>query len=70
MNEIRSQAWVACFEGAFMEVDAKRLNERIESAEAAIDARLFALRNDSDHHEERELMTDARRTLRFLRTEH
>jgi hypothetical protein len=69
MNEIRAQAWVACFESAFMELNAKRLNERIERAEAAIDTRLFALRNDSDHHEERELITDAQRTLRSLRHE-
>jgi hypothetical protein len=67
MDEIRSQAWVACFERAFMELDAKRLIVRIEKAEAAIDARLFALRKDSDHHEERELITDAQRTLRSLR---
>jgi hypothetical protein len=67
MDEIRSQPWVACFESAFMELDAKRVNERIERAEAAIDARLFALRNDSDHHEERELIFDAMRALRSLR---
>jgi hypothetical protein len=67
MDEIRSQPWVACFESAFMELDNTRLAERIESAEAAIDARLFALRNDSNHHEERELITDAQRTLRRLR---
>jgi hypothetical protein len=67
MDEIRSQSWVACFESAFMELDAKRLNECIQKAEAAIDARLFALRNDRDHHDERELITDAQRTLRFLR---
>lgn len=67
MNEIRSQAWVACFENAFMELEAKTLNERIDRAEAAIDARLFALRNDSDHHEERELIFDAIRALRSLR---
>jgi hypothetical protein len=57
MDEIRSQAWVACFENAFMERDPKRLIERIENAEAIIDARLLDLRNDSDHHEERVLIT-------------
>ena len=41
MNEIGSQAWVACFESAFMELDPKRLIERIDKAEAAIDTRLF-----------------------------
>ncbi len=67
MNEIKSQAWVACFEAALMELDAKRLNERIQRAESEIDARLLALRNDSDHHEERRLITDAQRSLRSLR---
>jgi truncated hemoglobin YjbI len=67
MDDIRAQAWVACFESAFMELDPKRLMERIGMAEAAMDARLFDLRNDSDHHEERELITDAQRTLRSLR---
>ena len=67
MDDIRAQAWVACFESAFMELDPKRLMERIGMAEAGIEARLFDLRNDSDHHEERELITDAQRTLRSLR---
>ena len=67
MNEIKSQAWVACFEAALMESDATKLNERIERAEAAIDLRLFALRHHSDHHEERSLITDAQRSLRSLR---
>lgn len=66
MNEVKAQAWVSCFEGAFMELDPKRLTERIGVAEAAIDARLFYLRNDSDHHEERQMISDAQRTLRFL----
>jgi hypothetical protein len=67
MDEIRRQAWVACFERAFMERDAKRLIVRIDTAEAAIDARLFALRNDSNHHEERDLIKDEQRTLRSMR---
>jgi hypothetical protein len=44
MVEIRSQAWVASFESAFMELDSKRRMERIRIAEAAIDTRLFDLR--------------------------
>lgn len=67
MDEIRTQAWVGCFESAFTEIDSKRLTERIDTAEAAIDARLFELRNDSGHHEERVLITDAQRSLRSWR---
>jgi hypothetical protein len=67
MDEIRKQAWVACFDSAFMELDPNRLIEHIERAEAAIDARLWDLQKDSNHHEERGLITDAQRTLRSLR---
>jgi hypothetical protein len=66
MDKIGSQPWVALFENAFMESNATNLVNRIVIAEAAIDARLFDLRNDSDHHEERELIRDAQRSLRFL----
>jgi hypothetical protein len=58
---------LSCVEGAFMELDPTRLTERIGVAMAAIDARLFYLRNDSDHHKERQLISDAQRTLKFLR---
>jgi signal transduction histidine kinase len=69
MNEIKSSPWVASLESVFTEHDPKKLIERIALAEATIDARLFDLRNDSDHHEERQLITDAQCTLRFLRRE-
>ena len=67
MDEIRSQLWVKRVENAFLELNPKRLIERIETAETAIDGRIFDLRNDSDHHEERSQMADAQRTLKTLR---
>ena len=67
MDRISCQPWAVLFESAFMEFDSAKLVERIGKAEAAIDVRLFDLRNDSDHHEERELISDAQRSLRFLR---
>ena len=42
-----------------MRLDPKKLIEHVGIDEAAIDTRLFALRADSDHHDERDLMTDA-----------
>jgi signal transduction histidine kinase len=63
----KPNAWLARFESAFVESNPKKLIESVEVAEAAIDARLFALRNDSDHHEERQQINDAQRTLRILR---
>jgi hypothetical protein len=67
MDKISSQPWVELFENAFMESNPTNILERIGKAEAAIDARLFAWRNDTNHHEERELISDAQRSLRFLR---
>ena len=69
MDQVNSSPWVASCESAFIERDPKKMIERIGMAESAIDARLFDLRNDSDHHEERQLMSDARSNLRFLRGE-
>jgi len=67
MDEISSQMWVKRVENALLELDPKKLYERIRTAEAAIDGRIFDLRNESDHHEERSRMADAQRTLNALR---
>ncbi len=68
MDKIRAQAWVAGYESAMLEFDPKKLSDRISVAEKTIDDRLFELRNDSDHHEERRLILDAQRALRVLRS--
>jgi hypothetical protein len=52
---------------AVLEVECDLLNKRVDAAEAAIRGRLENLQYDSDHHEERRLMEEARRTLSFLR---
>jgi len=49
------------------EVEPERLIERVDAAEAAIHGLLRDLQYDSDHHEERQLIEDAQRTLLFLR---
>ena len=69
MDQIKSSPWVASCESAFIERDPKKMIERIGMAESAIDARLFDLRNDTDHHEERQLMSDAQSNLALLRRE-
>jgi hypothetical protein len=50
-----------------MELDPKKLIERVDAAEAAIYGRLRDLQYDSDHHEERYIIGDAQHTLAFLR---
>ena len=67
MNEAKSQPWYQLFASAVVELDHKQLIKRVNETEAAIHGRLRDLRYDSDHHEERQLMEDAQRTLAFLR---
>ena len=67
MNEGKSQPWYQLYASAVLELETKQIIERVDAAEAAIHGRLRDLQYDSDHHEERQLMEDARRTLSFLR---
>jgi hypothetical protein len=67
MDEAKSQPWYGLYASAVLELEPKHLFERVNAAEAAIHGRLRDLQNDSDHHEERQLMEDAQRTLGFLR---
>jgi hypothetical protein len=67
MHEAKSQPWYQLCAAAVVELDPKKLIERVDAAEAAIHGRLRDLQYDSDHHEERQLMEDAQRTLAFLR---
>ena len=50
-----------------VQLESERTMERMDAPDAAIQARLRYLQYDSDHHEERQLMKDAQRTLSFLR---
>ena len=67
MNEVESQPWYQLYASAVVELDPKQLIERVDATEAAIHGRLRDLQSDSDHHEERQRMEDAQRTLAFLR---
>ena len=67
MNEGKSQRWFELYSAAVLELEPDRLIERVDAAESAIHGRLRDLQYDSDHHEERQLIEDAQRTLGFLR---
>ena len=67
MNEAKSQGWYQLYASAVVELDPKQLIKRVNETEAAIHGRLRDLQYDSDHHEERQLIEDAQRTLAFLR---
>jgi hypothetical protein len=63
----RCPTWAKSYERALLELDNVKLVERTAVAEAAITARLFEIRNDSDHHEERRSIENATRNLTLLR---
>jgi hypothetical protein len=67
MIEGKFLPWFDLYASAVLEVEPERLVERVDAAEAAIHGRLRDLQYDSDHHEERQLIEDAQRTLLFLR---
>ena len=67
MNEAALQPWYKLYASAIVELEPKKLIERVDAAESAIRGRLRDLQYDSDHHEERELLADAQHALAFLR---
>ena len=67
MNDGKSQPWYRLYASAVLELELEHVNERVDAAGAGIHGRLRDLQYDSDHHEERQLMEDAQRTLSFLR---
>jgi hypothetical protein len=68
MNEAESEAWYQLCCSAVVELNVRRLIQRVDAAEAAIHGRLRDLQYDSDH-EERQRTEVAQRTLAFLRRE-
>ena len=68
MYKAESQPWYQLCCSAVVELDAQRLIQRVDAAEAAIHGRLQDLQYDSVN-EERQRTEDAQRTLAFLRRE-
>lgn len=66
MNENESPACIALYSAALTELDPKKLLERINLAESALESRLFEL-YEGDYPKECQFIDDALRTLVFLR---
>jgi hypothetical protein len=65
MIKAKCEPWFELYASAVLQLEPDM--DRVDAADAAIQARLRYLQYDSDHHEERQLMKDAQRTLSFLR---
>ncbi len=61
--------WQADCQAALLELDRKKLPERVAVAEAAISKRLQAIAQNPDHTAEQEAIEDARAGLRALKPE-
>lgn len=61
--------WQPAYQAALLELDPKRLPERVIAAETAIFNRLQAISGKTDHHAERRAIEDALAGLRVLKRE-
>jgi len=66
-SKILYPEWQAEYQAALLELDPKRLFERITAAETAIFNRLQAISHTSDGHDERQAIEDALGALRVLK---
>ncbi len=66
-SKILYPEWQAEYQAALLELDPKRLFERVTAAETAIFNRLQAISHYSDGHAERQAIEDALASLRVLK---
>lgn len=66
-DDIRYAEWQEPYQQALLELDQKKLRERIAAAETAISNRLRAIAGDANHHAERQAIDDALSSLRVLK---
>jgi hypothetical protein len=59
--------WQEPYQQAVLELDQKKLGERIAAAETAISNRLRAIAGSSNHYAERQAINDAMSSLRVLK---
>jgi hypothetical protein len=59
--------WQNEYQAAFVELDLKRLPERVAAAESAIFNRIQVISQSSDHQAERQTIDDALAALRILK---
>jgi hypothetical protein len=66
-SKILYPEWQAEYQAALLELDPKRLFERVTAAETSIFNRLQAMSHSSDRHAERQAIEDALASLRVLK---
>ena len=66
-EDLRYAEWREPYQQALLELDEKKMSERIAAAETAISNRLRAIAGSSNHHAERQAIDDAISSLRALK---
>ena len=66
---MNNQKWEEVYKFAVLEVDGRKMPERISAARDAVSARLREMEGDSDHHEERDRLGHALNALKVLTME-
>jgi hypothetical protein len=64
---IRYPEWQEPYQQAVLELDQKKLSERIAAAETAISNRVRTIAGSSNHYAERQAIDDALSSLRVLK---
>jgi hypothetical protein len=65
----RFPTWQLAYEAVLQETDTRTLFKLVEVAEAAVRTRLAELRTNSNHHSERQVISEALANLRFVKKE-
>ena len=63
------KSWFEVYKAAVLELDPRKLPERIGAAKEKVRLRLEEIQGDSDHHAERQQIEDALNNLRVLERE-
>lgn len=63
------KSWFEVYKAAVLEVDPRKLPERVVAAKEAVQLRLKEIQGDTDHHTERQQIEDALNNLRTLERE-
>ena len=63
------KSWFEVYKAAMLELDPRKLPERIVAAKEAVQLRLKEIQGDTDHHAERQQIEDALSSLRILERE-
>jgi hypothetical protein len=64
---MKNQRWYRLYEAVLLQLEAPRLNERMDAIDVAIRERFAELEPSSEHDKERQMLAEAKVELEILR---